>query len=68
MPAACPDCRSQVLRRRRRTGVLRYFAGILRQWPYQCEQCGSNFLLRKRYLEPAKGNEARLKEGESERG
>jgi hypothetical protein len=24
------------------------------QWPYRCEECGSNFLLKKRYLRPTK--------------
>jgi len=23
---------------------------LLGQWPYRCEECGTNFLLRKRYL------------------
>jgi hypothetical protein len=29
----------------------------LNQWPYRCEECGSNFLLKKRYLRPKKEKE-----------
>jgi len=29
-------------------------ASILGQWPYRCEECGTNFLLRKRYLRAKK--------------
>jgi DNA-directed RNA polymerase subunit RPC12/RpoP len=50
MEASCPDCRSHALRRRKRSGFTLYFVSMLGQWPYRCEECGSNFLLKKRYL------------------
>jgi DNA-directed RNA polymerase subunit RPC12/RpoP len=50
METSCPDCRSHALRRRRRSGFSLYLVSLLGQWPYRCEECGTNFLLRKRYL------------------
>jgi hypothetical protein len=58
MPAAaCPDCRSHALRRRKRSGFLLYVVSLLGQWPYQCDECGSNFMLRNRYLRVRKKKE-----------
>jgi DNA-directed RNA polymerase subunit RPC12/RpoP len=54
MDAYCPDCRSHALRRRKRSGFTLYFVSLLGQWPYRCEECGSNFLLKKRYLRAKK--------------
>jgi len=50
MVTSCPDCRSHSVRRRKRTGFSLYFLSLLGKWPYRCEECGSNFLLRKRYV------------------
>lgn len=52
--SSCPDCRSHALRRRKRSGFGLYFVSLFGQWPYRCEECGSNFLLRKRYLRPSR--------------
>jgi hypothetical protein len=56
MVTSCPDCRSHAVRRRRRSGFSLYLVSLLGQWPYRCEECGTNFLLRKRYLKPKVGS------------
>ena len=56
MVTSCPDCRSHAVRRRRRSGFSLYLVSLLGQWPYRCEECGTNFLLRKRYLKPKSGH------------
>jgi len=45
----CPSCRSQSLRRRKRVGLRMHLLSILGRWPYRCESCGMEFLLKKRY-------------------
>lgn len=47
---SCPDCRSHSVRRRKRAGFSLYLVSLLGRWPYRCEDCGTNFLLPKRYL------------------
>jgi DNA-directed RNA polymerase subunit RPC12/RpoP len=55
MITSCPDCRSKQVRRRKRSGISLYLISLLGHWPYWCEECGSNFLLKKRYVRPPKG-------------
>ncbi len=66
MPVACPDCRSHALRRRRRSGFLLYVVSLVGHWPYQCDECGSNFMLRKRYLRVRKVEEAESEDAHGE--
>jgi DNA-directed RNA polymerase subunit RPC12/RpoP len=46
----CPYCRDLAIRRRQRTGLWLYVASFFGMWPYQCEDCGEDFLLGKRYV------------------
>ena len=46
----CPSCRSKTIRRRKRAGLLLYLASLTGRWPYRCESCGLEFLLKKRYV------------------
>ena len=66
MDYACPDCRSHAVRRRKRTGLSLYLVSLMGQWPYRCEECGSNFLLRKRYLRRKTDREPSASEGARE--
>jgi DNA-directed RNA polymerase subunit RPC12/RpoP len=49
-PVACPDCRSGVIRRRKRDCFKLVLASLRGQWPYRCEACGKEFFLRRRYI------------------
>jgi len=48
----CPDCRNRSIRRRKRSNLTLYLVSLVGKWPYHCEECGSDFLLPKRYLRP----------------
>jgi transposase-like protein len=45
----CPSCRSHDLRRRKRAGLKLYMASFFGRWPYRCDNCGSEFFLKRRY-------------------
>jgi DNA-directed RNA polymerase subunit RPC12/RpoP len=49
-PAWCPDCRSRLMRRRKRVGLRLFLAGVFGKWPYRCDACGSEFFLNRRYI------------------
>ena len=49
---SCPDCRNREIRRRRRSNITLFLVSLLGKWPYHCEECGSDFLLAKRYVRP----------------
>ena len=48
----CPHCRSLLLRRRKRDALVLIAVSWLGRWPYQCDNCGTGFFLRKRYIRP----------------
>lgn len=52
MSAICPKCRGLNLRRRVRSGVRMAIASIMGHWPYQCDTCGLQFYMKKRYVNP----------------
>ena len=53
----CPECRSYNLRRRKRDSVLLFFLSLVGQWPFACENCGTRFFLRKRYVRVKTGED-----------
>ncbi len=61
MSANCPKCRSSHLRRRVRSGLRMVLASFFGRCPYQCENYGEQFYVRKRHVKSRDNNKARPK-------